>query len=461
MFDKVTIVYRGAGYEIGQGRGFYGVWAAGAPRHEPLQRWAETPEGWSAAWTRFASMEAPGTIVPVGRHSPPVGAGTPEPGENPVGPGQYAAPYGTGAGSAPGGKAGAIVAAGLLGVGVALGVAGLFPGYLGSASLASRADQVIPHATYLGFWAIGALLILLGGARPRIGALLSLGLSAITFGLFFSDAGLAIGGTGASGGAGLILSLLGWFACAAGSVLAFLVCPARPAAPGRPAGLPGPPVRGRARPRRDADPGGPRGSRRVRPGVGQLHAAHGGRANAVADRGRRLLRIQPGPGDHRGRPGDDRARRDGRRGRVLAPGPARRRPARRGHHPDGGPGHLGPRAGRARLARPVRDLERAGLAARAHDQLRCHAAFWIYCGFLVVVLVSCAWMLFTPQQALASGPVPAAGGYGPVEAQDEDLAGEPEDEDDKDGLDDSGQAAPAHTAPSPAASSHAGDSSAG
>ena len=52
-------------------------------------------------------------------------------------------------------------------------------------------------------------------------------------------------------------------------------------------------------------------------------------------------------------------------------------------------------------------------------------------------------------------------GYGPVEAQDEDLAGEPEDEDDKDGLDDSGQAAPAHTAPSPAASSHAGDSSAG
>ena len=243
MFDKVTIVYRGAGYEIGQGRGFYAVWAAGAPRHEPLQRWAETPEGWSAAWTRFASMEAPGTIVPVGRHSPPVGAGTPEPGENPVVPGQYAAPYGTGAGSAPGGKVGAIVAAGLLGVGVALGVAGLFPGYLGSASLASRADQVIPHATYLGFWAIGALLILLGGARPRIGALLSLGLSAITFGLFFSDAGLAIGGTGASGGAGLILSLLGWFACAAGSVLAFLVCPAgraRPASGAPWAARPGP-----------------------------------------------------------------------------------------------------------------------------------------------------------------------------------------------------------------------------
>ena len=186
MFDKVTIVCPGAGYETGQGRGFYGVWAAGAPWHEPLQRWAETPEGWSAAWTRSRawrrrarSSRWDGTVLRWARARP-----SPSAPSGPVSTLPRTA-------RAPGrrrGKAGAIVAAGLLGVGVALGVAGLFPGYLGSASLASRADQVIPHATYLGFWAIGALLILLGGARPRIGALLSLGLSAITFGLFFSDA---------------------------------------------------------------------------------------------------------------------------------------------------------------------------------------------------------------------------------------------------------------------------------
>ena len=150
MFDKVTIAYRGAGYEIGQGRGFYGVWAVGAPRIEPLQRWAETPEGWSAAWTRFASMESPGTIVPVGRNNPPRG-----PGAGPTrGEGILPRPASTPPLTAPPprrrpGEAGAIVAAGLLGVGVALGVAGLFPAYLGSASLADRTDQLLPHAIYL------------------------------------------------------------------------------------------------------------------------------------------------------------------------------------------------------------------------------------------------------------------------------------------------------------------------
>jgi hypothetical protein len=35
-------------------------------------------------------------------------------------------------------------------------------------------------------------------------------------------------------------------------------------------------------------------------------------------------------------------------------------------------------------------------------------AFWIYCGFLVALVVSCAWMLFTPHQPLGSGQgVPA------------------------------------------------------
>jgi hypothetical protein len=42
-------------------------------------------------------------------------------------------------------------------------------------------------------------------------------------------------------------------------------------------------------------------------------------------------------------------------------------------------------------------------------------AFWIYCGFLIALIVSCAWMLFTPQPvpatpagAMPAGAMPAA-----------------------------------------------------
>ena len=271
MFDKVTITYRGAKYEIGRGRDFYGIWMTGAPRSQPLEWWPETAEGWSAAWTRFASIEAPGAIVPVGRRTPPVGVSpvdaspvdvspvdvssvdvsTVPTGENPgpfghdtaplgetgettVAAGGGAAPYGPGPGPRVGpavsGRTGAIAAAAALGVGVILGVAGLFPAYLGGSSLAQQADQLIPHAIYLAVWTASAALILLGGARLRLGALLGLGLSVVTFGLFFADAGTAIAG-GGNAGAGLVLSLVGWLACAAGSVAAFLLQPAGSSVP--------------------------------------------------------------------------------------------------------------------------------------------------------------------------------------------------------------------------------------
>ena len=261
MFDKVTITYRGAKYEIGRGRDFYGIWMAAGQHSQPLERWPETPEGWSAAWTRFASIEAPGAIVPVGRRTPPVGPSAVQLSENPgpfgqntapletAGPtaetivaaggstapyGQFPGPYGQNTAprrrvaSAISGRTGAIVSAALLGVGVILGVAGLFPAYLGGSSLAQQAYQLIPHAIYLAVWTAAAVLILLGGARLRMGALLSLGLSVVTFGLFFADAGAAIAGGGNTGGAGLVLALLGWLACAAGSVAAFAHRPARP-----------------------------------------------------------------------------------------------------------------------------------------------------------------------------------------------------------------------------------------
>jgi hypothetical protein len=117
----------------------------------------------------------------------------------------------------------AVVAAMLLAVGVVCGIIGLFPVYLGGANLAQHADQLVPHVIYLAGWAASALLILLGGDRARIGALLGLGLSVVTFGFFFADLGTVIAGGTQGMGAGLVLGLVGWLFCAAGSLAAFLL----------------------------------------------------------------------------------------------------------------------------------------------------------------------------------------------------------------------------------------------
>ena len=91
-------------------------------------------------------------------------------------------------------RARAVVAAALLAVGVGCGIAGLFPGYLGGTSLAQQPAQLVTHAIFLAVWSASALLILRGGALVRAGALLGLGTSIVTFGLFFADAGTAIAG---------------------------------------------------------------------------------------------------------------------------------------------------------------------------------------------------------------------------------------------------------------------------
>ncbi len=113
-----------------------------------------------------------------------------------------------------------------------MGIAGLFPDYFGGASLAQQAANVVPHAIYLAVWAASAVLIALGGTRQQAGALLAAGTSIVTLGLFVADAGTAISG-GVPVAAGLVLSLIGWAACAAGSVLAVrrsgAGSPARPA----------------------------------------------------------------------------------------------------------------------------------------------------------------------------------------------------------------------------------------
>jgi hypothetical protein len=114
-------------------------------------------------------------------------------------------------------------AVGLLIFGVVCGVIGLFPTYVGGSSLASDPVNLVPHVIYLAGWAAAALLIGLGGTRQRVGALLGLGVSVVTFGLFFADAGLPLahGAHAAGMGVGLVLGLIGWLGCAAGSCLAF------------------------------------------------------------------------------------------------------------------------------------------------------------------------------------------------------------------------------------------------
>jgi len=192
--ESVTIWYRGASYELGRGQHCYGIWAAGGPRSQPLEQWPETPEGWSAAWSRFTAIEPPGTIVHFSQPTTPA--------------------------SSP------VTAVILLAAGVACGIAGLFPAYLSGASLAHEPAELVPHAIYLAAWTASALLILLGGARRPAGTLLGLGTSIVTFGFFFADVGTVISGGTHVLGLGLVLGLAGWLACTAGATLAFGLRPA-------------------------------------------------------------------------------------------------------------------------------------------------------------------------------------------------------------------------------------------
>jgi hypothetical protein len=215
--EIVTIWYSGAKYQLGRGQHGYGIWAVGGPGPQPLEQWPETPDGWSAAWSRFTALEAPGRIAHLSQPAAPAA--------RPVG--AVGAVGGVGGVSGISGVSAVI----LLAAGVACGVAGLFPGYLSGASLAKEPAELVPHVIYLAVWTVSALLIALGGTRQRVGTLLALGTSVVTFGLFFADAGTVIAGGTRLLGAGLVLGLVGWLACAAGSTLAFRLRSAD--APGR------------------------------------------------------------------------------------------------------------------------------------------------------------------------------------------------------------------------------------
>ena len=64
--EIVAIWYRGSNYQIGRGRDFYGIWPAAQSVSQPLESWPLTREGWYGAWSRFTTVEAPGTIVQAG-----------------------------------------------------------------------------------------------------------------------------------------------------------------------------------------------------------------------------------------------------------------------------------------------------------------------------------------------------------------------------------------------------------
>jgi hypothetical protein len=353
------------------------------------------------------SIEAPDTIVPVGKNTPRAGAGARREGGEPGSFGEN--PVLTPVGAALSGTAARVMAAALLGAGVILGIAGLFPAYIGGASLAQQSDQLTPHAIYLAVWAASAVLILLGGSRLRLGRLLSLGLSAVTFGLFFADAGTAISAPGNSGGgAGLVLSLIGWVVCAAGTMVAFLSGPRfRAAASSGPAGA-------IARPRGSA----------LGPIVLVVLAGLGAAAAFAPAWDSFTLRTAAGQvqtvtaGNAFSNPGLVIA------GDVIVMivfaaaviAAALWRPTRHGAMLLAGAAvpmaaqaisaivQVGATPGPAQFGIPAATARQLGITISAGLT----PAFWIYFGFLIALVVSCAWMLFTPQPA----PVTPGDGHG-------------------------------------------------
>jgi len=420
--DKVSISHQGAKYEIGRGKRFYGIWVAGAPESDPIDRWPETREGWEQAWGRFVAIEKPETIAPV--QSPRAGLKLP----------RMTVP----AALRPRGRGPAWIAAGagLLGLGVLLGVIGLFPSYVGTHSLAAQTAQLVPHLLYLLTWAVSAVLVA-GGLRARsggarIGALLGVGLSAVTFGLFFADLGqvIAYGGLGA----GLVLSLLGWLACAAGSVVA-LIAPSRAtAAPGG-AG-PGDPSAPSALPGRGAR-GGPSRPRATDAGpVALLLLAAIGTVAAFVPSWDTYTLTQASTGTSQTVTAGNA---------FASPAPviagnvavivavvvvallaALWRPARQGAALLAGA--ILPLAAQA-ISALIQAGEPATPAMFGISQSQAQAAgltissgltpiFWVYCVFVISLLISCAWMLTAPQYHAmpATPPHPAPGHVPPAQS---------------------------------------------
>ena len=210
MPEKAIISHRGEKYEIGRGKRFYGIWVVGAPYEAPVDRWPETRDGWEQAWTRFATVEVPGTIAAVRSQRAGLGAmlksrrATAAAGPGPADGCGRRGGRTRRRGAAAGPRCWSARACSSLAW--CWGWPGCSPTYAGGQSLLSQGDQVVPHLCYVIAWAISAGPIALSVSRPRaarLGALFALGLSAVTLGLFVADVGEVVSG-GASLGTGLV-----------------------------------------------------------------------------------------------------------------------------------------------------------------------------------------------------------------------------------------------------------------
>jgi hypothetical protein len=185
---------------------------SGAPTEQPTTTFASptsAPPAWPAATVRPAAVQPAAVLA--GREVDMLGS-------NALAPDDESA--GAALGSSSLRPAVRAVAVGLIVTGVICGISGLFPDYLDGASLAQQPPQLVPHVIYFAVWTLSAVLILLGGNRLRAGALLGLGTSLVTFGFYFADAGTAVAAGAHVMGAGLVLGLVGWLACFAGSAAA-------------------------------------------------------------------------------------------------------------------------------------------------------------------------------------------------------------------------------------------------
>jgi hypothetical protein len=409
--EKAVISHRGEKYEIGRGKRFYGIWAVGAPYDAPVDRWPETRDGWGQAWVRFAAIEVPGTITTVppertglrsvlsfgrgGRKSDPA----PADGES----------------AGPAGRRGAtalLAGEGLLVLGVVLGLAGLFPDYAGGQSLLSQGDQVVPHLCYVIAWAVSAGMIALSVSRPRaarLGALFALGLSAVTLGLFLSDVG-EVTSDGVPLGSGLVVSLLGWFACTVGAAFA-LVASSRDKDPAR-AGLTGPGLTGPV----SAEPGWPARPTRAHAGpLALLVLASIGTAAAFAPSWDSYTVTQASTGvtntylegNAFSNPGVMIAGSVAVMVAVIAVAAlaALWRPARQGALLLAGA--IVPLVAQAisaliQVSQPAYGLFGLTQAQASAEGVTITAGvtpiFWVYCVFVIALVVSCAWLLTTPGQ---------------------------------------------------------------
>jgi hypothetical protein len=167
--------------------------------------------------TQLAAVTAPGTGGPATQPAMP-SAASPRPAAPPVSTGRRLQ-----------------LGVALLAAGIIAGIASLFPEYQGFGSLASATDSLVEYSGFLAAWTAGLLLIVSLRGRPAFGALLGLGTAAATLGVFAIDLSVAVTGSQARVGPGLVLALVGWLSCTTG--VALLI--------GRPGGWPRWP-RGRA-----------------------------------------------------------------------------------------------------------------------------------------------------------------------------------------------------------------------